>query len=305
MLRYVKFGAKWTWDKVISHSWLLTVLGALLLAVAGVVTNVTAAAVFRPLCGDAAFCMPGLRVFLFTTTEGWMIVAGLIFSAAGSLISFKEREEVENLKSLLTESRQEHHDLRGLYEELGKEVSNRAINTSQVFSLMLRELVSDLGFGVNHRISLYKVGQGKFFILGRYAENSDYNEVHRQYYDRGQGILEQAWRNGWAEAEIRFNPEGGTKQLKKYCEFQQLRFGVPPKVAVGFRMKSRTYKSLALRDPKLGHPVAIVCLESTDKDGLNHVGREEVQGRFGQLIILMEALEHHIASLDNALNEGL
>jgi hypothetical protein len=70
-------------------------------------------------------------------------------------------------------------------------------------------------------------------------------------------------------------------------------------------MKSRAYKSLALKDPKLGHPVAIVCVESTDRSGLSHIGRDEMNGRFGQLIILMEALEHHIASLDNALNEGL
>jgi hypothetical protein len=221
MGKYINSSAIWLWHKIIYHSWLLTVLGALLLAIAGVITNVTAAAVFKPVCGDATFCIPGLRAFIFGTTEGWMMLTGLVLSAAGSLISFREREEIGRISNLLRDKDHQIASLEDLYEKLSEEAVNKTINTSQIFSLMLRELVRDLGFGVNHRISLYKVGGRKFFILGRYAENSDYNEVHRRYYDRGQGVLEHAWRNGWAEVEIRSNPEGGSSQLKKYCEDQQ------------------------------------------------------------------------------------
>ena len=69
-------------------------------------------------------------------------------------------------------------------------------------------------------------------------------------------------------------------------------------------MKSRSYKALALKDAN-GATLGIVCLESTDLKGLGEITREEMQQSFTHFIILLEALEHHIASLDNAISEGL
>lgn len=271
------------------------------MALGGVVTNVTAATFFRPFCGEGRFCFSGLFAFLSRTVEGWMIIVGLVLSAVGSLISYLDKQQIGLLQGNVTSLQNDIEVIKSVNDSLTKELSQASLDPTKLFKLLLMDLSNDMGLGTAHRLSLYKVTSGKFFIIGRYSDNPNFCEVRRKYYDRARGAIDLAWENGWAECSVNANPMA---KRRKYVSEQCAKYQLKQQVVEGFVMKSRCYKALALKN-STGATLAIICAESTDRLGLASVTREDMQQRCTHLPILLEALEHHVTSLDNAMNEGL
>lgn len=292
------------WRFAIRHSWAFTAMGGTLAAVGGIITNVTAAGTFKSSCGEGIFCAEGLKVFLFFTIEGLMICLGVIFTVIGSFATYQQQEAIESLQSDLCASRLAFDELGNVHQLVNAELTASTVDVFKVFSLILRHAALDLDFGNNERISLYRASDDKFFIIGRYSGNAKYNITRRKYHPRGSGVLEKAWSDGWAEFENRFSPNGNTTARKKYNDEHFNKCKVPVKVVSDINMKSRSYRALSIKGSDIGPPLAVVCLESLDWKRLDAIDRQSVQRRFDQLAILLEALEHHVASLDNAMSEG-
>lgn len=290
---------------VLRHSWVLTALGIIFAAIGGVASNVTASTVLKPSCGEGQICLEGFRIFLLSTYEGWMILLGAALSISGTAISYKDKNEIDRLNGELTEYQGSIAVLQAIKGTMENEINASTIDVFKVFSLLLKQIACDCQLSVNERVSIYKVSETKFFIAGRYSENAAFNKVRRKYYERGHGLIEEAWKRGWAELEIRSSNNGNANNRKRYAEEHNGKTGIPAGIVKEFNMRSRSYKALSIKDHDLGSPIAIVCIESTERSGLAKLDRADLEARFNHLAILVEALEHHVASLDNAMSEGL
>jgi hypothetical protein len=174
------------------------------------------------------------------------------------------------------------------------------IDAYYLLSLLLKNIAEDLGFTSNERISLYKPTAGKFFIIGRYSPHAEFNKRHRTYYPGGQGVIHQAWQVGWCEAKIKTSPN----KLTRYTSEIENKFSIPAATVKSMAMKSRLYKAIALAEPKTGERMAILCIESTVQSAFPNVNQGDLEARCRPLVLLLEALEPHIVSLDDVLAEG-
>ncbi|WP_154661124.1 hypothetical protein [Microvirga lotononidis] len=289
------------WKFLARHSWIAPAFGAALVTLGLIVASVTAVPVFEAACRPEKSCLYGLIPFVFKTNEGWLILIGLIITAAGSIAGFVDKETINKLQDSISSQEEQISLLRDISGLAESKLQTFRIDTYYVLSLILRHVADDFGFGVSERVSLYRVSAGKFFLLARFSEHAEYNRAHRKYYPWGQGVLQKAWEAGWKEARIDANPNN----LRRYCGEIHRKFEIPPEVVRALTMKSRVYKSLALNDPRTGERIAILCVESTERNGLGNVSRLDLEARSRPLVVLLEALEPHIVSLDDALAEGL
>jgi hypothetical protein len=284
------------WQVISRYSWVVTLLSLVLLTVGSVVAGVTAPGHFEEACGKDTFCVSALGSYTFATVEGWIIVLGIVIGAVASYADFEDKELIDDLRAQIAQKDSELDTLR----DVEKKISEYAIDTYSVISSALKVISEDIQAGTDERISVYKVDAGKFFLIGRYSSHAEFNKQHRRYYPLGQGVIHKAWEIGWHEAKITAHP----KRLTKYATEIERKFGVPSQIVRAMHMKSRLYKAIALNDRRTGDRLAILCVESLQPNALNGVDRADLETRCKPLIVILEALEPHIVSLDDAIAEG-
>ena len=158
-----------------------------------------------------------------------------------------------------------------------------------------------MSFGSSERISAYLVGEDKFFIAGRYSLNPDFHKIHRNYYPKGQGVIDKARLDGWSIQKI-VSPSDKTE---KYAQEHVAKCGIPVEVARKFTMKSRCYAAISIVDQTSNHPIAIICFESTNRNKLDPLNRETVMQSVNHIVPVIEALAPQAIWPNDALNEGL
>lgn len=288
------------------HSWAFGVFGVALAAIGGVITNATVGFYLKDACGaEGKACFHGAVAFLFTTYEGLMVTFGGLFTSISIMVSYSDKLKIDRLETDNQQKSDEIFALQSLNLTNTETLDKRSIDTFQVFSLYLKHTASELRLGVEDRISIYKVSEEYFFLFGRFSKNHSYTKIGRRYYQREQGVIEDAFEKNWAQSEMQCSYEKNVARKRKYADEHLRRFRIPSQVSNNFNMKSRSYRALAVKGEGLGRPVAIVCVESTVRGNLNHITREVLVARLPMLASLLEALEHHIPSMDNAMSEGL
>lgn len=280
--------------------------GLACLGVSAIATNVTASSIFKAHCGEGQFCIAGLYNLLMFSWEGWLFDLGTALSAMSVFVNFRERSTIEALAGQVASKDAEIADLRELQRDLKAKSDLGAVDATSLFSAILKRVFENLNLGVHERLSLYRVSEDKFYIIGRYSADSEYSKIVRRSYERGYGAIERAWKTGWCELEVKSRPKpnhGPTQRA--YAAEQQRRAGVPEPVALSFRMKSRSYRALSLRDRRTGKPLAVLCLESTNPKGLAQIERSQLEDSLAWLfVVLVEALGYHIDSIETAIAEG-
>lgn len=137
------------------HSWALTIIGVLLAAVGGVITNVTASPIFKIACGtEGQFCLRGAFSFFMYTIEGWMIILGCAFTALGSLVSYNDKNEIDSLKERCIQNDGTILSLEKLNNDVSLLMENHKVDIRQVLAPLLRQISVGLIFGPGERISL-------------------------------------------------------------------------------------------------------------------------------------------------------
>ena len=292
-------------DLFLKNSWFVGVIGVIFAGVGGVITNATSGPVFSKVCGEGNFCTTGVFEFMFYRIEGWMISVGILASSFSAYIGYKDKDEIEKLSRELEIKSEEISQLNEFNTEITSDLSLKTVNTFEVFSLILKTLAAELGLKEEDRISIYKVSEDHFFLIGRYSTNQSYRRIGRNYYPRQEGILEKAFERSWFQADLGVSYADNNARRKKYADEQLRKFRIPVQTANRFNMKSRCYRALSIKDGGLGEPDAIVCIESTGIKSLNHLNREMMEARFSPFAIFLLALEHHVPSMDNAMRQGL
>jgi hypothetical protein len=230
------------------HSWAFGVFGVALAAIGGVITNATVSAYLKTSCGaEGQACFDGVESFLLKTPEGLMVSLGALFTSVSIFVSYTDKIEIDKLRLAVSDKEDQIESLTFLNTEVADILDKRSIDSFEMLSLYLKHVASELRLGIEERISIYKVSDDYFFLVERFSENHSYSKVGRSYYQRQQGIIESACERNWAQVEMQCAYDTNASRRKKYADEHLRRFRIPAQVVNNFKIKSRSYRALAIR----------------------------------------------------------
>ncbi|EKY08906.1 hypothetical protein HMPREF9078_00678 [Capnocytophaga sp. oral taxon 380 str. F0488] len=163
-------------------------------------------------------------------------------------------------KKEMSELEKKINSINDLETKLVEEVNS----SNELFNSYLRLLVKSLNFTYNDRISVYKVNENKFQLIGRTSINPILMEKGRNEYPIEEGFIGK----GWQEEEFFINnlpcPETNFKQYyKKINDISP----IPKEVVESMTMKSRNYFVYRMNNNN-EIPQAIFVFESKLPNGL-------------------------------------
>ncbi len=187
-------------------------------------------------------------------------------------------------------------------DELKNEKDSRSINCYELFSNYLFSHFNKISLSCNERVSLYKLDLDKFSCIGRYSNNELFRGKPNRLYPKNQGCISKAWETGSIEDA---NSPDPINQWTEYAHYQKQYFKYTEDVLRNIRMKSRAFYGVRLKNTQ-NKAIAVLLFESLNQNGLPFAKIKKVIDLHEQKNIgaLIESLEKHIPSLENANREG-
>ena len=155
----------------------------------------------------------------------------IIFFFLFCLMSFHYGKEIGNLEE---ENANKSQKIRDLESSLNNVVND----TNDLFKSYLRLLIRNLNFSHTERISMYKIYNNRFKLIGRTSENPRLEEEGRKDYPIDEGIIGK----GWAERDFFIDDlPDPCNNIKTYYNRINNISKIPREVVDNIKMKSRTY----------------------------------------------------------------
>ena len=179
------------------------------------------------------------------------IIFGIISTLSGKEIDKLEKEN--NLKSIKI------NDLESNLNEVVNE-------TNELFNSYLKLLVKNLNFTHRDRISVYKIYNNRFKLLGRTSVDPILMEIGRAEYPINEGFIGKGWREGEYFIDDLPDPESGRNGsglTAYYNRVNQIHI-IPRDVIDNMKMKSRTFFIYRINGYD-GNPRAVLVFESLDE----------------------------------------
>jgi hypothetical protein len=195
-----------------------------------------------------------------------------------------------------------HKDVVDENDQLKEESNSKSINCYKLFSNYLYSYAKRFDLGSDERVSLYKLDMDMFSCIGRYSENEVYKSKPSRLYPKDQGCIAKAWETGsFQDANIP-DPQVDLNAWKAY---NIEKFNFTDEQLDNIRMRSRAFYGIRLQNAQ-NVTVAVLVFESLKANGL-HFGR--IQRFFKNhevrnIVNLIESLENHMPSLEEARSEG-
>jgi hypothetical protein len=183
------------------------------------------------------------RIFYYVIVS-FSLIFGIL-----AVISGKEIENLENdnnIKSLKI------NDLESKLNEV-------VIETNELFNSYLRLLLKNLNFTHTERISVYKVYNNKFKLIGRTSVDPLLSGVGRVEYPINEGFIGKGWREG--EYFIENLPDTNAAGGNTYYNAINRIHPIPRSVIDGIKMKSRNFFIYRINGYD-GNPKAVLVFES-------------------------------------------
>jgi len=187
-------------------------------------------------------------------------------------------------------------------DDLRSKNASKSIECYELFSNYLFAYFGKIELGSDERISLYKLDLDEFLCLGRYSTNEKFRGKPSRLYSKEQGCISKAWEKGLIEEAKSPDPE---MHWENYVDYQKDNFGYTEDQLNNLRMKSRSFYGVRLKNTQ-NKAVGVLLFESLNVDGLPfgkikrtiHIHEQKNIGA------LIESLENHIPSIENANKEG-
>ncbi len=176
----------------------------------------------------------------------------IILSLLLGIISVKNGQEVNSLQIINDEKSNKINDLETILNEVVEE-------TNELFNSYLRLFVKNLNFTHNERISVYKVYENKFKLIGRVAVDPTLSCVGRSEYPISDGFIGKGWREG--EFFINNLPDSSSSNYKTYLKAVIDVNFISKEVVNSLKMKSRNYFVYRINGFD-GVPKAVIVFES-------------------------------------------
>lgn len=198
----------------------------------------------------------GINDFKYGKIIYYFTILGALFFGIISTINGKEIDKLEkenNLKS------SKINDLENNLNEVVNE-------TNELFNSYLKLLVKNLNFTHKERISVYKIYNNRFKLLGRTSVDPILMEIGRSEYPINEGFIGKGWREGEFFIDDLPDPESGRNGSGLNIYFNRVNqiHSIPRIVIDNMKMKSRTFFIYRINGYD-GNPRAVLVFESLDE----------------------------------------
>lgn len=190
---------------------------------------------------------PGFDVSKIPVATRWLLAVGILLILVGVLFQIRK-------SNILSSLRHQNEELNDFAEGLER-------GYPELMRFVLGSLFKgQLKLTHTERISIYRYDGNAFRIVGRFSQNPEYDQYGRALYPADQGCIAAAWREDKCLVQDVPDP---TKNMMKYKEFMESRWGIPGNVVENMRMKSRFYAAFSLTSSLQQRPIGVVVIEST------------------------------------------
>lgn len=137
---------------------------------------------------------------------------------------------------------------------------------NELFNSYLTLMIKNLNFGHTERISVYKVFENKFVLIGRASDNPILQRIGRSSYPIDEGFIGK----GWAEGEYFIDnlPDPGLRNGDTYYNQVNSICTIDRQVVRDIKMKSRTYFVYRIKGYD-NQPKAVLVIESLNQNGFD------------------------------------
>lgn len=198
------------------------------------------------------------------------------------ILSRERKKTVKKLEDTAEEKSQTIGDLETSVNELVTEIN-------ELFNSYLKLLVKNLNLTYEERISVYKIHDDRFQLIGRASESTRLEKTGRGTYPIDEGFIGLGWDRGeyFVDDLPDPNTEGGPK---RYYERVSKEVSISKHIVEKLNMKSRSYFVIRLEgfDNK---PKAVIVLESKNAKAFNEMEvRSKIEDSFQPLIMFIETM---------------
>ena len=176
----------------------------------------------------------------------------VVFSLVFGTFAVINGQEIEKLEKDNDEKSSKINDLESKLNEVVNE-------TNELFNSYLRLLLKNLNFTHTERISVYKVYENKFKLIGRASVDPILSSAGRTEYPIGDGFIGKGWREG--EFFINNLPDLTASNGNTYYNAINRINNIPREVVNSLRMKSRNFFIYRINGYD-GNPKAVLVFES-------------------------------------------
>jgi len=176
----------------------------------------------------------------------------VFFALVFGIITVIYGQEIEKLENDNNDKSNKINDLESKLNEVVNE-------TNELFNSYLRLLLKNLNFTHTERISVYKVYDNKFKLIGRTSVDPTLSNPGRSEYPITDGFICKGWREG--EFFIKNLPEITANNGTTYYNAINRINPIPREVVNNLRMKSRNFFIYRINGYD-GNPKAVLVFES-------------------------------------------
>ncbi len=235
------------------------------------------------------------HMLMLWSTDGWLVVLFVvtIFCAIWGGLGSQATVRLVTRK---------HKEVINENDQLKDESNSKSINCFKLFSNYLYSYAKRFQLGPDERVSLYKLDMDMFSCIGRYSENEVFKSKPSRLYRKDQGCIAKAWETGSYEDADAPDPEVDLNAWKTY---NIARFNFTNDQIANIRMHSRAFYGIRLQNLQ-NVTVAVLIFESLKVNGLQFgkIKKFFKDHEIRNIVSLIESLESHMPSLEDARSEG-
>jgi len=176
----------------------------------------------------------------------------VIIAFVFGIIAIQSAKEIEKLEK-------DNEDKGKKIVDLEEAINSIVKDTDDLFNSYLKLLIQNLNFSHNERISVYKVVENKFVLIGRASTNPNLSKKGRNNYPTDEGFIGKGWEEG--SFFIDNLPDPTHRNGQTYYNSVSRINKIPKEIVDNINMKSRTYYIHRI-DGFDNNPKAVLVFES-------------------------------------------
>jgi hypothetical protein len=252
------------------------------------------------------------KVNLNTKTVGWIlfiiVILLTIFQIAKQIKESKtidklekeRKDEIEFLQSI-----KDNLDVK--IQKLENQLSKINNNSIDIVEIHLAYLAEKMKLSSNERITLYKLIDDQFYVLGRYSSNPELKKRSRTSYKK-EGLIFKAWQ------EIKFFKNSGipiadsrrTKFRNNYYKIINDIAPIEEETVWNIKMKSRSFYIKSFKDLMNLEQTSIIVIEGKNDKAFDEAEIDLVlnQDEEKRLVAFVEKIDWDFPNINNASEIG-
>ena len=249
---------------------------------------------------------------IHSNTLGWILFCIIITSSILHIVKqVSNSETIEKIEIEKTNEidllNREKNELDIKIQNLESQISKINNNSIDIVEIHLAYLFEKMKLGSNDRISLYKLINDEFYVLGRYSSNPELKKRSRTSYKK-EGLIFKAWQ------EIKFFKNSGipvadskrTKFRRNYYKVVNAFAQIEEETVWNMKMKSRSFYIKAFKDLMNLEQTSIIVIESKNDKAFEEVEIEFTlnQDEEKRLVAFVEKIDWDFPNINKALEKG-